>query len=72
MRLITFPVPPPVYNLTFMAELMRVLEHFDSLTVKRGSDVELYPGRLILRSPGGKRFAVRVTDAGALQCEEVA
>jgi hypothetical protein len=68
---VTFPVPPERYDVRYQSELVRVLEQLDAITLKRGADVELYPGRLILRSPNGTRWQIKVSDTGQISAEVV-
>ena len=44
----------------------RVLELADAQNLKRGEDIELSEGRLILRSPDGTRWVLTVDNAGNL------
>lgn len=68
---IAFPVPPPHYDARWASELIRLLEWFSQQTIKQGQDVEPYPGRVILRSPNGTRWALKVNDVGQLSVEVV-
>lgn len=47
----------------------RALELADAQNLKRGEDIEMSEGRLILRSPDGTRYAVTVDNAGVLGTE---
>lgn len=66
--MIILPNPPQQYEPSAEAQRNQMIEQADSQNHKRGSDVELGPGeRLILRSPDGSRWAVTVSNAGALE-----
>ncbi len=58
--------PPPSYSPSHEAERNRTLEQADLFNHKRNADVEIGLARLILTSPNGTRYAVSVTNAGAL------
>lgn len=58
--------PGPVYNRDNEADRNRQLEAADRENHKRGRDVEIGEGRLILTSPDGTRFDITVSNAGAL------
>ena len=36
------------------------------MNCKKQVDIDVYPGRLILRSPNGTRYSLTVSNAGAL------
>ena len=57
---------PAAYDRADQAALRDALQRADAESLKRGRDVELGRGRLILTSPGGFRFAVTVADDGSL------
>lgn len=57
------PVPLTAQN---AAVWKRLIEQADQLNVKRGTDYETAPGRIILTSPGGNRFVLKVADDGSL------
>jgi hypothetical protein len=54
-----------------MAETARALQQADAENHKRGRDIEVGRGRLILTSPGGKRFDVAVSDTGVITATEI-
>jgi hypothetical protein len=60
------PKAPERYDAAVERQRNRVIEQADDRNLKRGSDVEVGTGRLILASPAGKRYAVAVSDAGRL------
>ena len=60
------PQPSPSYEMSREADRNRTLEQADRMNLKRGQDIELVTGRLILRSPNGSRYRVTVDNAGNL------
>jgi len=65
------PTPGVKYEPGREAERNRQIEASDRFNHKRGQDVEINPGRLILTSPDGTRWAVVVDDMGALSAEAI-
>ena len=63
--------PPGAYSSRYMAETARALQQADAENHKRGRDIEVGRGRLILTSPGGKRFDVAVSDTGVITATEI-
>ena len=64
---LVLPDPALRYDPALEAQRNTVLEREDTRNHKKGAHVELGQGEeLILRSPDGTRWAVRVSDAGAL------
>lgn len=60
-------VPPPnSYNRATEVERNRQIEQADKQNHKKGRDVEIGSGRLIISSPNGSRFRVTVADDGTL------
>lgn len=60
-------VPPgDAYNRITEVERNRQLEQADKRNHKKGRDVEIGSGRLIISSPNGSRFRVTVADDGTL------
>ena len=60
-----FALPPAGYELQDQLELRRVIESADQHNHKRGQDVEIGDGRLILkRSSDGARFSITVDSSG--------
>ena len=57
---------PAAYDRADQAALRDALQRADAEALKRGRDVELGRGRLIVTSPGGLRFALTVADDGSL------
>ena len=60
------PQPTPRYDPAFQRILHNQLEQADDMNRKKQVDIDVYPGRLILRSPNGTRYSLTVSDAGAL------
>ncbi len=60
------PSPPPRYEPTDQARLREELRRTDAENHKRGRDVEIGAGRVILTSPNGTRYAITVDNAGVL------
>lgn len=60
------PFPPPNYQSTDQARLREELRRADAENHKRGRDVEIGAGRVILTSPNGTRYALTVDNAGVL------
>lgn len=63
--------PPPRYDPTVEAERNRQIEAADRDAHKRGRDIEVAKARLILTAPNGTRYAVTVSNAGALSAVAV-
>jgi hypothetical protein len=63
----SLPRPADKYDQRWASENNRQLELHLAMTYRKGTDVELGQSeRIILRSPDGTRWAVTVSDAGAL------
>jgi hypothetical protein len=60
------PLAPPAYRQHVEVERNRALELADGRNHKRGQDMEIAPGRLILTAPNGTRYALTVDNLGAL------
>ena len=54
------------YSANDQQEMIRQIEQADQLNHKRNRDVEIGFARLILTSPNGTRYAVTVSNVGAL------
>lgn len=65
------PRPPSGYDARWASEIKRDIERRDAQNHKRGRDVEVGQARLILTSPDGTRFAVTVSNAGALSATPI-
>lgn len=65
------PAPLPSYDRTNEAQMRRELEAVDKLNVKRGQDIEMGSGKLILTDTvDGSRWYLTVT-SGALSVTAV-
>lgn len=60
------PKSPAAYNQADQDRLREALRRADGESVKRGRDVEVGGARLILTAPNGSRWAVSVSNSGAL------
>ena len=60
------PRPAPAYDIRDQAEHRSATERAIDATHKRGEDVEVSPGRLIIKSPNGNRWSITVSNAGAV------
>lgn len=60
------PIPPVRYESTDQSRLREELRRADAENHKRGRDVEIGAGRVILTSPNGTRYALTVDNAGVL------
>lgn len=57
---------PQSYSREDQDRLRTDLERVDQDNVKRGRDIEMGDGRVILTSPNGSRFALTVSNAGVV------
>jgi hypothetical protein len=57
-----FPSAPGSYSPSFVNQLLTALTSYFSLAVSKDEETS----RVILRSPNGTKYDVKVTDAGAL------
>lgn len=60
------PDQPAGYDQRLEIERNRTLELTDLQNHKRGQDIDLAPGRMILTSPNGTRYELTVSNLGAL------
>jgi hypothetical protein len=60
------PRPPDTYSPRDQALLREEIRRADADNFKRGRDLEIAGGRVILTSPNGTRYALTVSNAGAL------
>lgn len=60
------PRPAHTYDIRDQAESRSATERAIDTTHKRGEDVEVSPGRLIIKSPNGTRWSVTVSNAGVV------
>ena len=57
---------PAAYDRADQTALRESVQRADAANLKRGRDVEVGRGRVILTAPGGQRFALVVADDGEL------
>ena len=60
------PLPTLAYNKLAEQRRNGLIEQADAQNHKRGRDVEIGEGRLILTSPDGTRFKIEVDNAGTI------
>lgn len=60
------PLPTLAYNKLAEQRRNGLIEQADAENHKRGRDVEIGQGRLILTSPDGTRFEIEVDNAGTI------
>lgn len=66
--MIILPNPPLQYEPSAESQRNQLIEQADNMNHKRGADVELgREERIIMRSPDGSRWAISVSNAGALE-----
>jgi len=65
------PIPAPRYEMGRESERNRALEQADQQNHKRGRDIEVNPGRLIVTSPDGTRWKIVVDDLGTVTAEAI-
>lgn len=58
------PVPALLYDVSRESDRNRQLEQADLMNHKKNRDVEVSPGRLILKSPDGTRWSIEVDNSG--------
>jgi len=70
-RVVALPSPPMSYDLSHFNDVYRQIEALDTASLKSGTDIEFKDNRLILVSPNGTKYRIKVSDAGALSTEVV-
>lgn len=60
------PIPSPAYDISREADRNRQIEYADQFNHKKNRDVEVSPGRLIIKSPDGTRWSIEVDNSGAV------
>lgn len=65
------PRPPSNYDARWASELKRTIDQLEQQAHKKGQDVDLGGGRVILVAPNGTRYALTVSNAGALSAVPV-
>lgn len=63
--------PAPVYSRADELERNRALELADMQNHKRGRDIEVGAGRVIVKSPDGTRWEITVSNAGVVGASAV-
>lgn len=60
------PASRPSYTQVDDQTVRSVLERADAENHKRNRDIEVSPGRLIIKSPNGTRYSIEVSNAGVI------
>ena len=60
------PASRPVYTQADDQTARSILERADAENHKRNRDIEVSPGRLIIKSPNGTRYTIEVSNAGVI------
>lgn len=60
------PASRPTYTQVDDQTARSVLERADAENHKRNRDIEVSPGRLIIKSPNGTRYSIEVSNAGVI------
>lgn len=60
------PRPPQQYNEQDQAITRAMEEQADAENHKRNRDLEVSPGRLIIKSPNGTRYSITVSNTGTI------
>jgi hypothetical protein len=60
------PASRPTYTQVDDQTARSVLERADAENHKRNRDIEVSPGRLIIKSPNGTRYTIEVSNAGVI------
>lgn len=60
------PPSPPIYRPEDDQTVRSMVQRADDENHKRNRDVEISPGRLILKSPDGTRWSIEVDNAGVV------
>lgn len=60
------PPAPVVYTQEAEQTMRSLVQQADIQNHKRNRDVEISPGRLILKSPDGTRWSIEVDNAGVV------
>ena len=67
----SLPNPPLVYDQRDQAAMRALIERWMTGTHRRGDDIEVSPGRLIIKSPNGTRWSIVVSNAGAISATAI-
>ena len=60
------PASRPTYTQVDDQTARSVVERADAENHKRNRDIEVSPGRLIIKSPNGTRYTIEVSNAGVI------
>jgi len=60
------PASRPVYTQVDDQTARSILERADAENHKRNRDIEVSPGRLIIKSPNGTRYTIEVSNVGVI------
>jgi hypothetical protein len=60
------PASRPAYTQVDDQTARSILERADAENHKRNRDIEVSPGRLIIKSPNGTRYTIEVSNAGVI------
>lgn len=63
------PVSKPIYTQTDDQTARSMLERADAENHKRNADIEVSPGRLIIKSADGTRWDVHVDNSGNVKAQ---
>lgn len=63
---LNLPPPPVKYDRNEAAQMRRALMDEDRKNFKRGGDLEIANGRVVIRSPDGNRWYLTVSNAGVV------
>ena len=60
------PPAPATYTQEAEQTMRSLVQQSDIQNHKRNRDVEISPGRLIIKSPNGTRYSIEVSNAGVI------
>lgn len=60
------PPAPPVYSQQDDQAMRAMIQQANDQNHKRNRDVDISPGRLIIKSPNGTRYSIEVSNAGVI------
>jgi len=63
---VRLPVAPGIYDTSNEQTARSMLERADDENHKKNRDLEVSPGRLILKSPDGTRWSITVDNSGVV------
>jgi hypothetical protein len=65
------PIPAQSYSVRNQSDIHLALTQADKRNHKRGQDIEVSPGRLILTSPNGTRHSITVANDGTISATAI-